>query len=132
MAQSPYLSEISSEFQPELTDIQRKQKLAELLMQRGMQQPQGQMIGGRFVAPSMTERLASLFNIYSGRNLQEETESRQQALAQKLREQKTKGLQEFMAGGQEVPEQATYAAGEEGPVKTVIQAAQPEIGRAHV
>ena len=44
MAQSPYLSEISSEFQPELTDIQRKQKLAELLMQRGMQQPQGQVV----------------------------------------------------------------------------------------
>ena len=127
MAQSPYLSEISSEFQPELTDIQRKQKLAELLMQRGMQQPQGQMVGGRFVAPSMTERLAGLFNVYSGRNLQEETESRQQALAQKLREQKTKGLQEFMAGGQEVPEQATYGAGEEGPVKTVIQAAQPAV-----
>ena len=127
MAQSPYLSEISSEFQPELTDIQRKQKLAELLMQRGMQQPQGQMVGGRFVAPSMTERLAGLFNIYSGRNLQETTEERQKALAEKLREQKTKGLQEFMAGGQAIPEQATYAAGEEGPVKTVIQAAQPAV-----
>ena len=30
MAQSPFL-DVSSEFQPELTDIQRKQRLAQLL-----------------------------------------------------------------------------------------------------
>ena len=114
MAQSPYLSEISSEFQPELTDIQRKQKLAELLMQRGMQQPQGQMIGGRFVAPSMTERLASLFNIYSGRNLQETTEQRQQALAQQLRQAEMTDIGKFIEAGRP---QDVYSAGEEGPVK---------------
>lgn len=114
MAQSPYLSEISSEFQPELTDIQRKQKLAELLMQRGMQQPQGQMVGGRFVAPSMTERLAGLFNVYSGRNLQETTEQRQQALAQQLRQAEMSDIQKFMEAGKP---QDVYSAGEQGPVK---------------
>jgi hypothetical protein len=126
MAQSPYLSEISSEFQPELTDIQRKQKLAELLMQRGMQQPQGQMVGGRFVAPSMTERLASLFNIYSGRNLQETTEQRQQALAQKLRQAEMGDIQKFMEAGQTKPAETVYGAGEEGPTMTTTPEVKPD------
>ena len=39
MAQSPFL-DVSSEFQPELSDIQRKQRLAQLLTQQGMQTPQ--------------------------------------------------------------------------------------------
>ena len=37
--QSPFL-DVSSEFQPELTDIQRKQRLAQLLTERGLQAPQ--------------------------------------------------------------------------------------------
>ena len=129
MAQSPYLSEISSEFQPELTDIQRKQKLAELLLQRGMQQPQGQMIGGRFVAPSMTERLANLFSVYSGRNLQETTEARQQALAQKLREAEISDIQKFMEAGKPTPAQTTYGAGEEGPTMTVTPEGKPDYAK---
>lgn len=106
MAQPTYLSEISSEFQPELTDIQRKQKLAELLMQRGMTQPQGQMVGGRFVAPSMAERLAGLFNVYSGRNLQETTEERQKALAEQLRNVGVQEIQKFNELLQSNPQEA--------------------------
>lgn len=126
MAQPTYLSEISSEFQPELTDIQRKQKLAELLMQRGMTQPQGQMVGGRFVAPSITERLAGLFNIYSGRNLQETTEERQKALAEKLRQAEASDLQKFMEAGRSAPEQTIYGAGVEGPTMTVTPEVKPD------
>lgn len=133
MAQPTYLSEISSEFQPELTDIQRKQKLAELLMQRGMQTPQGQMVGGRFVAPSMTERLAGLFNIYSGRNLQETTEARQQALAKLVREKGVQEAADIMSALSGTPERAVYGAGEEGPTRTVTQqavAANPQLALA--
>ena len=42
--------QVSSEFQPELTDIQRKQRLAQLLTERGLQAPQGQVVSGRYVA----------------------------------------------------------------------------------
>lgn len=126
MAQSPYLSEISSEFQPELTDIQRKQKLAELLLQRGMQQPQGQMVGGRFVAPSITQNLANLFSVYSGRNLQETTEARQQALAQKLREAEIGDIQKFMEAGTSKPAETIYGAGEEGPTMAVSPEVKPD------
>ena len=122
MAQSPFL-DVSSEFQPELTDIQRKQKLAELLIQQGMQTPRGQMVGGHFVAPSMTQNLANLFKIYSGRNLQEETESRQQALAQKLRQAEMGDIQKFMEAGKPTPAtEPTYSYGnnQEDQITTVI------------
>lgn len=111
MAQPTYLSEISSEFQPELTDIQRKQKLAELLMQRGMTQPQGQMVGGRFVAPSMAERLAGLFNVYSSRNLQETTEERQKALAQQLRQAESTDIESMLSAIKEGRQNEAIAIG---------------------
>lgn len=117
-----FLPEIANEFQPELTDIQRKQKLAELLIQQGMQTPRGQMVGGHFVAPSMTQNLANLFKIYSGRNLQEETESRQQALARAVRETGAKDISEALQLMKGTPAQTVYGAGEEGPTMTEVPA----------
>ena len=35
--------------------ILRQQKMAEMLMQQGMQQPQGQMVSGRYVAPRQSK-----------------------------------------------------------------------------
>jgi len=126
--QSPFI-DASSEFQPELTDIQRKQRLAQLLMERGMQTPQGQMVSGRYVAPSATQQLANLFSVYSGRNLQEETEARQQALAQKLRQAEMSDLQKFMEAGRSAPEQTVYGAGQEGPTMTVTPEVKPDYAK---
>jgi hypothetical protein len=44
--------------------ILRQQKMAEMLMQQGFQQPQGQMVSGHYVAPSFTQNLANLANLY--------------------------------------------------------------------
>lgn len=96
MAQSPFL-DVSSEFQPELTDIQRKQKLAELLTQRGMQMPQGQVVSGRYVKPNPLEYVANLANIYAGQRMMTQQEERQQALAQKLREVESKDVADMLA-----------------------------------
>ena len=98
--QSPFL-DVSSEFQPELTDIQRKQRLAQLLTERGMQAPQGQVVSGRYVAPNPMQYLSNLFNVYQGQNLEKPTEERQQALAKLIREQGVKeatGIMEALAG----------------------------------
>ena len=133
--QSPFL-DVSSEFQPELTDIQRKQRLAQLLTERGLQAPQGQIVSGRYVAPNPLQYLSSLFNVYSGQNLEKETEARQQALAQKLRQAEAKDLQAFIEAGRSAPEQTVYGAGEEGPTMTTTPEVKPDyakqIGRAHV
>lgn len=94
--QSPFL-DVSSEFQPELSDIQRKQRLAQLLTQQGMQAPQGQVVSGRYVAPSIAQNIANMFSVYSGQNLEKETENRQLALAQKLREVESKDVADMLA-----------------------------------
>lgn len=118
--------QVSSEFQPELTDIQRKQRLAQLLTERGMQAPQGQVVSGRYVAPNPLQYLANMFNVYSGQNLEKETEARQQALAQKLRQAEAKDLQGFIEAGRSVPEQTVYGAGVEGPTMTVTPEVKPD------
>ena len=67
--------------------ILRQQKMAEMLMQQGMQQPQGQMISGRYVAPSIFQNLAGLANVYMGQRGIERAEQSQLDLAKAIREQ---------------------------------------------
>jgi len=117
---------IDPEQQQALTELQRKQQLANLLTQQGMQAPQGQVVSGRYVAPNPLQYLSNLFNVYSGKNLQEQASKEQANLAQALREQKTKGLQEFMTSAEAKPEQTVYGAGKEGPTMT-YQPAQPAV-----
>lgn len=123
--QSPFI-DVSSEFQPELTDIQRKQRMAQLLTERGLQAPQGQVVSGRFVAPSPLQYLANMFNVYQGQNLQRTAEEQQLALAQKLRQAEAQDLQRFMEAGRGTPEQTVYGAGEEGPTMTVTPEVKPD------
>lgn len=121
--------QVSSEFQPELTDIQRKQRLAQLLTERGMQAPQGQVVSGRYVAPNPLQYLSQLFNVYQGQNLEKTTEERQKALAEKLREAEMSDIQKFMEAGKPTPAQTTYGAGEEGPTMTVTPERKPDYAK---
>jgi len=68
--------------------ILRQQKMAEMLMQKGMEQPQGQMISGHYVAPSIFQNLAGLANTYVGQRGIEKGEQAQLDLAKAIREQK--------------------------------------------
>jgi hypothetical protein len=76
------------DFNPELQDVSRQRKLAELLMAQGMQQPQGQMISGQYVAPSWTQQLNPIANILAGQAIGERADTKQQELAQALRGKK--------------------------------------------
>jgi hypothetical protein len=66
--------------------ILRQQKMAEMLMQQPA--PQGQMIGNRYVAPSFTQNLANLANMYVGQRAIEKGDQAQIDLAKAIREQK--------------------------------------------
>lgn len=104
MAQSPYLDQNA----PEILALERQKKLADLLQSRALEQPQGQMVSGRYVAPSLVQQLAPLANAYMGRKAGEDVESRQSKLANLIRGQnvaETKDILETMYGkqGQEVP-----------------------------
>ena len=119
-------------YNPESKDIDRKRKLAELLMARGMQQPQGQMISGRYVAPSFTQNLSSLFDAYQGNKIGEEQDQRQLALAEQLRKQEGQDLSKFYElqyGGKQIPAQAQAGPMPDGgniPIGTTTSEPNPQ------
>jgi len=83
------------DFNPELQDVSRQRKLAELLMSQGLQQPQGQMISGYYVAPSITQQLNPLANIVAGQAVASRADTEQAKLAEALRTQKGQALSTF-------------------------------------
>jgi hypothetical protein len=104
---------------PELYEQQqalnRQQKMAQLLMQQGQQMPQGQMVSGRFVAPSIFQNIAPLVQTYMGAKMAEKGDKQALDLATQLRKRYGDELKEFrnlMQGREELaPEQA-------GPTQT--------------
>jgi hypothetical protein len=76
--------------------ILRQQKMAEMLMQQGMQQPQGQMISGRYVAPSIFQNIAGLANTFVGQRGIERAEQAQIDLAKAIRQGDIAATADFM------------------------------------
>jgi len=60
------LDQYSNPYQPEILGMDRQRKLAEMLLAQGQQQPQGQMVGNRFIPVAPTQNLANLFNTALG------------------------------------------------------------------
>ena len=75
--------------------LNRQQQMAQLLMQQGMNQPQGQMVSGRYVAPSFFQYAAPLAQLYAGTRLQEKGDKAALDLATKLRETQSKEIEQF-------------------------------------
>ena len=104
---------------PELYEQQqqlnRQQQMAQLLMQQGGQQPQGQMVSGRYVAPSFFQNIAPLVQTYLGTRMAEKGDKKALELASALRQRYGDELKEFrnlMQGKEELaPQQA-------GPTQT--------------
>ncbi len=80
------LGQVPIEMQPELQGITRQQQMAQMLMQQAFQQPQGQMISGRYVGPAITQQLAPLLAAYAGSKGMETAENKQQELAKAIRQ----------------------------------------------
>lgn len=76
--------------------ILRQQKMAEMLLQQGMQQPQSQMVSGRYVAPSIFQNLAGLANTYMGQRGIERAEQAQLDLAKRLRADEISAMADFI------------------------------------
>jgi len=99
MAQAQMLN-LAGGLPPEILQQQqalnRQQKMAELLMQQGQSMPSGQMVSGRYVAPSFFQYAAPLFQTYAGKSLAEKAEKEQLALAEKLRGEQTRLGKEYL------------------------------------
>jgi len=65
--------------------LNRQQQMAQLLMQQGQQMPQGQMVSGRYVAPSFFQNIAPLAQMYAGQKLAEKGDKKALDLAAALR-----------------------------------------------
>jgi len=66
--------------------LNRQQQMAQLLMQQGQSMPSGQMVSGRYVAPSFFQYAAPLFQTYAGTRLAEKGDK---AMADLLRDVQT-------------------------------------------
>ena len=104
---------------PELFEQQqqlnRQQKMAQALLQQGQQMPQGQVVSGRYVAPSFFQNIAPLVQTYVGSRLAEKGDKQALDLAAQLRQRYGDEVKEFrnLMQGRETlaPEQA-------GPTQT--------------
>lgn len=81
---------------PEYLALERQKKIADLLMQKGQELPQGQMVSGHYVAPSWTQQLGTLANAYMGGNMAEQNEAKGAKLAELLRGQNTAEAQDIL------------------------------------
>ena len=75
--------------------LNRQQQMAQLLMQQGQQMPSGQMVSGRYVAPSFFQYAAPLFQTYMGSRMAEKGDKAALDLAAKLRETQSKEIEQF-------------------------------------
>jgi hypothetical protein len=112
--------------------ILRQQKLAEMLMQQGMQQPQSQMVGGRYVAPSLTQNLAQLANVYMGQRGIEKAEQAQLDLAKRLRADESSALTDYFQQLQPKPAQPAPAGYELIDAGTPATPANPKAALANL
>jgi len=121
---------LSPEQQIEQQQIARQQRMAELLMQQSQQTPQGQMVSGRYVAPSFFQYAAPLLQGYLGKKELGKVEQRQLDMAKRLREQGVQETQRLMnliggrpeiAGTPDIPTE-TYETVRGTPAQPAIEA----------
>jgi hypothetical protein len=97
--------------------LNRQQQMAQLLMQQGTQQPQGQMVSGRYVAPSFFQNVLPLAQMYAGTRMAEKGDKQALDLAAALRQRYGDEIKEFrtrMQGVEGAPERTTEMAGPYG------------------
>ena len=89
--------------------LNRQQQMAQMLMQQGQAMPSGQMVSGRYVAPSFFQYAAPMFQTYAGTKLAEKGDKASADLAKALRQQyanEAQQYQELLRGKEATFEQA--------------------------
>jgi hypothetical protein len=112
--------------------LTRQQQMAQLLMQQGQQMPQGQMVSGRYVAPSFFQYAAPLAQMYAGTRLAEKSDKAMLDIAEQLRkgkEQETRAIMEQLTPRDVQTEMAGPYTGNV-PMPTMTQTVQPNIQNA--
>ena len=111
--------------------LNRQQKMAEMLMAQN-QQPQGQMISGRYVAPSIFQQLQPVANMLAGAYLSNKGDDKALALAKQIREGKANAEDEIVkniTGYDKTTEMAGPYAGSV-PMPTATKRVEPNLSEA--
>lgn len=91
------MAEMFNPSNPEIMDLNRQRKMAELLISRSAESPQGQTVaGGIYVPPSPLKYLANLYSGYVGQKNLEKVDQAQLDLAKRLREDETSAMTDFL------------------------------------
>jgi hypothetical protein len=134
MAQQTPMINVGGNLPPEIMQQQqalnRQQQMAQLLMQQGQQMPSGQMVSGRYVAPSFFQYAAPMFQSYMGSKLAEKGDIQALEMAKALRQQyanEAQQYQDLLRGKEAVFEQAgPTPTGGNIPNQTYRAGANPE------
>jgi hypothetical protein len=105
--------------------INRQQRFADMLMAQN-QQPQGQMVSGRYVAPSFFQMLNPVANMLTGAYLGKQSDEQATKLAEKIRTGKAAKQEEITNLITGTPEKTTEMAGPYAgnvPMPTAVQPA---------
>lgn len=106
------MAEMFNPQNPEILELNRQRKMAELLTAQGMQTPQGQTVaGGIYVPPNPMEYIGKLFNTYIGTKANEALDKKELDLAQKLRELGATETKNILGTLKGTPEIVTELAG---------------------
>jgi hypothetical protein len=97
------LDQYSNPYQPEILGMDRQRKLAEMLIAQGQQQPQAQMVGGRFIPVAPTQNLANLFNTALGAYGMYKADEKAMDLANRIRKGEIDAQADFMKIKQGTP-----------------------------
>ena len=104
------------DYKLQLQQLERKRKFADALRAQSMDMPQGQMVSGWYVAPSITQNLAKLLQASNARGYEEEANTKQKALADELMGRK----KEWLGAMPKPSESLEYATDGMGPPATKI------------
>jgi hypothetical protein len=113
--QMPMINVGGSNLPPEIMQRQqalnRQQQMAQLLMQQGQSMPSGQMVSGRYVAPSFFQYAAPLLQTYAGKSLAEKGDKAMADLLRNVQTGKTQAEESIIKALTPQPAQINEMAG---------------------
>lgn len=92
---------VPAAYESDAQELARAQRLAQMLSSSPV--AEGQMISGRYVAPSWTQQLAGLVNAGAGAYYADKADTQSQALAKKIREGETAAMADYLSTKQGKP-----------------------------
>ena len=104
------MGNMSPEEYAQQQQLTRQQQMATMLMQQN-QQPQGQMVSGRYVPTSFFQNLQPVANMLTGAYLAKQGDTEQAKLAAAIRQNRAKAEESILSKVTGTPAQATELAG---------------------